>query len=215
MGTEDSWRTLSARVLEDEHDRYAEIAKLRGLSLSALVRETMDVMYPKELFAEQKENLLAPAAALETPAAALSGGAATTPAHVAPNAATPTSVMGFGTLGEAGVLDMEDGLAAAFAALDGHDSGRAPMGTVHGQPPSRTEPVKGSGSMLIPGGPPVTNDSHPCRHLNIVPPVGHTRGDCQGSCTAQHGRPCHWPANVATDCATYRPLATGPHKRIG
>lgn len=213
MGNEEGWRTLSARVLEAEHDRYSELAKLRGMSLSAFVREAMAVMYPQELFEEQKANLReqadppsdpAPPVALPSPP----------PVAVRPPDPAASSVMGFGALTETSVLDLEDGLAAAFAALDGHEAGRAPMGTVHGAPPGAGAAGTRHGA-TVPGGPPVRNDGHPCRHLNLVPPAGLTRGDCQGSCLAQHGRPCHWPANVAADCGSFRPVVTGPHKVLG
>jgi hypothetical protein len=204
MGHEEGWRTLSARVSEEEHDRYSELARLRGMSLSAFVREAMSVLYPLELFEEQKANLHKPPDLPSDPAP---------PPPVAARLPDPEaySVMGFGALNTSSVLDLEDGLAAAFASLDDHDAGRAPMGTVHGTTPG----VGSTGTrhgVTVPGGPPVRNDEHPCRHLNIVPPAGLTRGDCQGSCRAQHGRPCHWPAAVAAHCTAFRPIATGPHK---
>lgn len=215
MGNEEGWRTLSARVLEEEHDRYAELAKLRGMSLSAFVREAMQVLYPHELFEEQKLNMREQSEAEKVSAPAPASVPAAPTAQRPPDPMGSTSVMGFGALNETSVLDLEDGLAAAFASLDGHEAGRAPMGTVHGTPPGAANTAGSLYTPVVPGGPPVRNDEHPCRHLNIVPPPGLTRGDCQGSCRAQHGRPCHWPASVAPDCASFRPWATGPHKVTG
>jgi len=193
MGTDaEEWRTLSARVLAEEHDRYAELAKLRGISVSAFVRESMQALYPAELHETHRTQLQEIRTASGTePAAA--------PSKPQPKAPEPehTSVMGYGLHSSDPVLALEDSLTAAFASMD------------QGPAPTR------AAAPLPPGGPPVRNDQHPCRHLNIVPPPGLTRADCQGACQAQHNRPCHWPSNVAAGCTYYRPQPRGPHNVNG
>lgn len=179
-------RTLSAQVAQTDYDRYEQLAKLRGLSVSAFVYEAMHVLYPAELYDEQRASLHEQAAAEAAPSAPPDDGV--------------RSVMGFGLhesagLDDGGVMALEDGLAAAFGVLDGRDAPAAPRVSLP----------------QAPGGPPVRNDLHPCRFLDINPPPNITRVDCQGACRAQHNRPCHWPANVAAQCGTYQPLRTGPH----
>lgn len=217
MGNEEGWRTLSARVLEAEHERYAELAKLRGMSLSAFVREAMSVMYPQELFEEQKLNLREQTNSTPNPDPP-SGDPDPSTLPVAPPsqvAGSPepaaVSVMGFGAINEESMAHFEDGLSAALAALDAHEAGRVSLGTVHGAPPAKGV-IETRHGTTVPGGPPVRNDGHPCKHLNVVPPAGHTRADCQGSCYAQPGRPCHWPAGMAASCTHFRPIVQGLHK---
>lgn len=102
--------------------------------------------------------------------------------EVATPPARPLPVM----IGE-DALDLEDELSAQLQGIV-RNQGDAPRA----EDPRYAVPVA------------VANDEHPCGHLHPNPPPNLTRADCQGSCRAQGGKPCHWPAQAARQCGSFR-----------
>jgi predicted transcriptional regulator len=54
---------------------------------------------------------------------------------------------------------------------------------------------------------PVIPSNHPCRYFDPAIPKMFRGGEVAGSCLLQGGKPCLYPANIATNCSTYFPKA--------
>ena len=100
----------------------------------------------------------------------------------------------------------------AFRALDEAES--RPTVGAFGLPPEKAaetitrgyEDPSLPGNGMVPDRGVIVTIGHPCSNLarDVFPP-GKTSADCQGSCRAQGGRPCVWPAAVARSCSYFRP----------